>query len=86
MNVLEFVKPYLKAVVGFAAPGIGTLIAAVLGVSPGGERITQAEWIVAFAICFTTSAAVWGTPNLPRKNKPRGPDSVSAPDDRPPTG
>ena len=80
VNPIEAIKPYLKAVVAFAAPGIGTLIAAVQGASPGGEHITQAEWIIAFAICFTTSAAVWAVPNLPRTNEPRGPDSVSAPD------
>lgn len=82
-NPIDLIRPYLKAVVAFAAPGIGTLIAAVQDGSPGGEHITPAEWIVAAAICVTTSAAVYAVPNLPRTDEPRGPDSVSARDGDP---
>jgi hypothetical protein len=57
------VAPYLKAVVGFIAPGAVTLGSAVLEVSDGGATITTAEWITALVACVVTSAAVYGTPN-----------------------
>ena len=86
MNLLDFVRPALKAVVAFLAPGVVALVAAVQDGSPGGSSVTGPEWIGIVAACILTSAAVFAVPNLPRINEPRGPDSVSAPDDRPPTG
>jgi hypothetical protein len=59
------VKPYLKAVVGFVAPGAILIGSAVTEQSPGGTTITGAEWITAAVTCVVTSAAVWGFKNTP---------------------
>ncbi len=77
-NPIEILKPYLKAVTGFIAPGVVALVAAVQDGSPGGSHVTGPEWVGIVAACILTSAAVWAVPNLPRTDEPRGDDSVSA--------
>jgi hypothetical protein len=67
MNPLETVKPVLKAITAFVAPGVVALVAAVGDSSAGGTHITGPEWINIAAACILTSAAVWAVPNLPRK-------------------
>jgi len=58
--------PYLKAIVGFVAPGAVLIGAAVVEGSPGGSRITGAEWITAAVACIVTAAGVWATPWMPK--------------------
>jgi hypothetical protein len=70
MSPLEAIKPYLKSVTGFIAPGVVALVAAVQDVSPGGSHVTGPEWIGIVAACILTSAAVYAVPNLPRKDNP----------------
>jgi hypothetical protein len=70
MNVIEAVKPYLKSVTAFIAPGVVALVAAVQDASPGGSSVTGPEWIGIVAACILTSAAVYAVPNLPRKEPP----------------
>lgn len=60
---MEKIAPYWKAVVGFVAPGVVTLGAAVTEASDGGSHITTAEWVTALVACVVTSTAVWGVPN-----------------------
>lgn len=60
---LDSIKPYLKAVVGFVAPGVATLVAAVQDASPGGSTITSTEWVGILAACVLTGGAVFYTPN-----------------------
>lgn len=74
MNPFEFVKPALKAVVGFIAPGVVALVAAVQDASLGGAHVTAQEWVGIGAACILTSAAVWAVPNLPRKEPASEPD------------
>jgi hypothetical protein len=68
MNPIEAVKPYLKSVTGFIAPGVVALVAAVQDASPGGSNVTGPEWIGIGAACILTSAAVFAVPNLPRSS------------------
>lgn len=61
--MLDKIKPYAKAVIGFVAPGAVLLIAAVQPGSDGGTVITVAEWITAACTCVATSAGVYAVPN-----------------------
>ena len=70
MNVIELVKPYAKAIVGFVAPGVVALVTAVADASPRGSHVTGPEWIGIAAACILTSAAVYAVPNLPRRIPP----------------
>ncbi|MFM9430078.1 hypothetical protein [Arthrobacter sp. MP_2.3] len=62
MNVLA---PYLKAIVGFIAPGAVILTSAVQAGSDGGVFVTQGELITAACATVITAAAVYATPNKP---------------------
>lgn len=73
-----YIRPYAKALVGFAAPAAGTIIAAVQEGSPGHETITQAEWVTALCIAVATSAGVGITPNKDRLGKKQD-ESVQPP-------
>lgn len=55
-------KLYAKAIVGFVAPGVVGLVAAVQDGSPGGSTITGPEWIGVAAACILTSAGVYAAP------------------------
>jgi hypothetical protein len=79
-NPLEFVKPYLKSVTGFIAPGVVALVAAVGDASPAGSHVAGPEWVGIGAACILTSVAVFAVPNLPR-NVPPAPEP-----DVPPVG
>lgn len=74
MNADEFrpgvLLPYLKAVVGFVAPGAVLLAAAVTGPSPGGTSVTAGEWVTAGCACVVTAAGVWATPNADKPKRP----------------
>jgi hypothetical protein len=54
---------YAKAVVGFVAPGVVALMAAVQDASPGGSTITTPEWVGIAAACVLTAAGVYAIPN-----------------------
>jgi len=60
------IQPYMKAVVGFIAPGAVVLGASVTDASAGGAHITGAEWITAAVACIVTSAGVYRVENKPR--------------------
>ena len=60
MNKLS---PYLKAVVGFVAPGVIALLAAVQDGSPSASGVTGPEWVGIAAACVLTSAGVYVVPN-----------------------
>jgi hypothetical protein len=67
MSPLNTVKPFLKAITAFVAPGVVALVQAVSDASPAGPHVTGPEWIGIVAACILTSAAVYAVPNLPRK-------------------
>lgn len=60
---MDSIKPYLKAIVGFIAPGVVTLVAAMQDGSPGNSDIVSGEWVAIAAACILTSAGVYATPN-----------------------
>lgn len=60
---MNTIKPYLKAVAGFIAPGVVGLAAALQDGSPGGSSVTTAEWVGIAAACLLTGGAVYGVPN-----------------------
>lgn len=62
---MNSLKPYLKAIAGFIAPGAVLIGAAVTEMSSAGERVTTAEWVTALVACVVTSASVYSTPNKP---------------------
>lgn len=57
------VQPYLKALLGFLAPGATAIGFAVTEGSAAGERITQGEWIAAIVACVVTGGLVFTVPN-----------------------
>lgn len=57
--MIDKVRPYWKAIVGFVAPGAVVLTSAVLEGSAGNEAITQGEWVTAVCACFITGAGVF---------------------------
>lgn len=60
------IAPYWKAVLGFVAPGVVTLVGAVQDGSPGGSTVTGQEWVFVVATCVLTAAGVYAVPNKPR--------------------
>ena len=70
--MLTKVKPCLKAVVAFVAPGAVLVGSAVLDTSQGGATITQAEWVTAAVACLVTSATVWRVANTPAPTHDKG--------------
>lgn len=62
---MEKITPYLKAVVGFIAPGAVILTSAVTTGSAGGEAITNGEWVTALCATVITAAGVYAIPNAP---------------------
>ena len=60
---MKNVGRYAKAIVGFVAPGLVTLGAALTDASDGGKSITQTEWLVALIACVATSAGVYAVKN-----------------------
>ena len=64
-NPMNKIKPYLKAVVGFVAPGAVVFGAAVLPGTDGGTAITQAETVTALVAMVVTAAGVYTVPNRP---------------------
>jgi hypothetical protein len=77
MNIIDKIKPYAKAVVGFITPGVVALGVAVQESSPGGQAVTVAEWIGIALACLGTGAVVYGVPNRPayRSADPDEPDA-----------
>ena len=71
---------FLEGLITFLAPGASVVGAAVLMGSPGGERITAAEWITACVAAVVTSAAI--DARAARRGKPRRPAAA----DRDPRG
>lgn len=63
MTIIQTVRPYWKAVVGFLAPGAVVLTSAVTEASAGGEHITQGEWVTAACAAVITAAAVYAKAN-----------------------
>ena len=63
--VRKYVKPYAKGIVGFVAPGVVGLVAAVQDGSPGASAVTGPEWIGIAAACLLTAAGVGGVKNVP---------------------
>ena len=61
--MLEKLKPYAKAVIGFVAPGAVLIGSAVTDASDGGSVITGAEWVTALVACLVTAGAVYKVPN-----------------------
>lgn len=59
------VRPYMKAVVAFVAPGAVVLGASVTDASAGGSHVTTAEWVTALVACIVTSAGVYRATNAP---------------------
>jgi hypothetical protein len=59
------VRTYLKAIVGFLAPGIVAIGGALTVNSDGGGEITQYEWVAAVIACLVTGGFVYATPNQP---------------------
>lgn len=56
-------RPYAKAVVAFVVPGAVVIGQSVMESSPGGERITAAEWATALVACIVTAGSVYAVPN-----------------------
>lgn len=56
--------PYLKAVVGFVAPGAVVIGSAVTPASDGGTAITWPELVTAGVACIVTAAGVYATKNV----------------------
>lgn len=61
--MIDRLRPYAKAVVGFIAPGAVLVGSAVTESSRGGEAITTSEWVTATVACIVNAAAVWRVPN-----------------------
>ena len=66
---MDNIKPYLKAIVGFIAPGVVALVAAMQDGSPGNSDITSGEWVAIAAACILTSAGVYAVPNKDPRGK-----------------
>ena len=74
---MEQVSRYWKAIVGFIAPGVVLIGAAVMGTSDGGSHITQAEIVTALVAMVVTSAGVYAAPrNTERHDEPGWNDPV----------
>jgi hypothetical protein len=56
---------YLKAIVGFVAPGVVAIGSALTVNSDGGGDITQYEWVSALIACLVTGGFVYAIPNQP---------------------
>lgn len=68
--MFEEVKKYTKAIVGFLAPGIVALGVAVQDSSPGGQVVTEAEWIGIAIACIGTGTGVYFARNRPAYQEP----------------
>jgi hypothetical protein len=73
--MLDRIRPYAKAVLGFITPGVVALVASVQDSSPAGTAITGAEWVGIGAACILTGGLVYGVPNrtaaTPGKHEPQ---------------
>lgn len=58
MRVINQVRRFSKAIVGFIAPGAVLVIASVQDGSPGGEAITAGEWWTIAATCVAAAGGV----------------------------
>lgn len=54
----EALGQFLGSLIAFIAPGAAVVGAAVLVSSPGGPRVTAAEWITAAVAAIVASAAI----------------------------
>ena len=63
---MKNIGTYAKAIVGFVAPGLVTLGAALTNASDGGKAITQTEWLGALIACVVTAAGVYAVKNTPQ--------------------
>ena len=63
--MLDKIRPYAKAVVGFVTPGVTALVAAVQEGSPGSAAVTGPEWVGIVAACVITGGLVFAVPNTP---------------------
>lgn len=68
---MDALAPYMKAVLGFVAPGATVIIASVLEASDGGTRITSSEWITALCTAIITATGVYAVPNRARHSASR---------------
>ena len=68
--MLERIAPYWKAVIGFVAPGAGSLLWALNPNTDGGSTITGSEWLGALLLAIVTSGAVAAKANRPRATEP----------------
>lgn len=60
---MSLIGLYWKAVVGFLAPGVVTLVAAVQDSSPAAGSVTGAEWVGIAAASILTAAGVYAAPS-----------------------
>jgi hypothetical protein len=65
-------SPYLKALVGFVAPGAVVIGSSVLDGSDGGSTITAAELVTAGVAMIVTAAGVYGARNAPTRPEVEG--------------
>ena len=63
MTALDKIKPYAKAVVGFAVPALTAWVAAQQDGSVGGSTVTTMEWGSVAIAALVTGGAVFFTPN-----------------------
>lgn len=64
---LALIDPYMKALMGFIAPGAVIIGSSVTPGSDGGAAITAAEWVTAAVACIVTSAGVYAVENRPTR-------------------
>jgi hypothetical protein len=69
---MDSLKPYLKAVSGFVAPGVVILGTAITKASDGHEVITGSEWLTAVVACVVTGGTVFGVKNRPKHGRRDG--------------
>lgn len=55
---MNTVRQYWKGILGFISPGAVIIGSAVLEVSDGGTKITQAEWVTAIVAMIVTGGLV----------------------------
>ena len=63
------IAPYAKAVIGFIAPGLVALVAALNDGSPSGSAVTNGEWLTILSACVVTGAGVYAVPNRRRTSR-----------------
>ena len=63
MTALDKVKPYAKAIIGFAVPALTAWVAAQQDASAGGPVVTSMEWGTVAIAALVTGGAVFAVPN-----------------------